>query len=94
MYFTMGTSMFLAVINAHLFFFHQNGDEVQFLCKCSFLEIYNEQVFDLLDPASVGLHLRENIKRGVFVDGLIEEPVGTASEAYQVWLICTLLCTI
>ena len=62
----------------------QHGDKIQFLCKCSFLEIYNENVFDLLDAASRGLHLRENIKKGVFVDGIIEHPVTNASEAYEV----------
>ena len=67
-----------------MYHFFQQGDKVQFLCKCSFLEIYNEQVFDLLDPASKGLHIRENMKRGVFVDGLIEEAVANACEAYQV----------
>ena len=35
----------------------QCGELVEFLCKCSFLEIYNEQVYDLLDPASVGLRI-------------------------------------
>ena len=30
---------------------------MEFLCKSSFLEIYNEQVFDLLDTASCGLHI-------------------------------------
>ncbi|XP_065186569.1 kinesin-like protein KIF15 [Sycon ciliatum] len=64
---------------------HQKrGDLVQFLCKTSFLEIYNEQVFDLLDTASVGLHLRENIKRGVYVDGITEKPVASAKEAFDV----------
>ena len=54
------------------------------MCRVSFLEIYNEQIFDLLDPASTGLHLRENFKRGVFVDGLIEKVVTTPSDAYEV----------
>ena len=36
----------------------QFGDLVEFLCRCSFLEIYNEQVYDLLDPASSGLHIQ------------------------------------
>lgn len=26
------------------------GSEVQYLIKCSYLEIYNEQIMDLLDP--------------------------------------------
>ncbi|XP_077869154.1 kinesin-like protein KIF15, partial [Saccoglossus kowalevskii] len=62
----------------------KRGPSFEFLCKCSFLEIYNEQIFDLLDPASVGLHLRENIRKGVFVDGLIEQSVTSAFDAYQV----------
>lgn len=57
---------------------------MEFLCKCSFLEIYNEQVFDLLDPASSGLHLRENMKHGVYVDGISETSVSSAKDAYQV----------
>ena len=64
----------------------QHGDKVSFLCKCSFLEIYNEQIFDLLDTAAVPLMLREDIKRGTFVDGLVEHTVANASEAYNVGL--------
>ncbi|XP_051871609.1 kinesin-like protein KIF15-A [Pristis pectinata] len=60
------------------------GEGKSFLCKCSFIEIYNEQIFDLLDPASTGLFLRENIKTGVFVEGVIEQVVTSAAEAYQV----------
>ncbi|XP_072507515.1 kinesin-like protein KIF15 isoform X2 [Notamacropus eugenii] len=55
-----------------------------FLCKCSFIEIYNEQIFDLLDSASTGLLLREHIKKGVCVVGAVEQVVTSAAEAYQV----------
>uniref|UniRef100_A0A8C7CQS3 Kinesin family member 15 n=1 Tax=Oncorhynchus kisutch TaxID=8019 RepID=A0A8C7CQS3_ONCKI len=55
-----------------------------FLCKCSFIEIYNEQIYDLLDSASASLFLRENIKKGVFVEGAVEKFVTSAAEAYQV----------
>ncbi|KAM9842620.1 kinesin-like protein KIF15 [Aulostomus maculatus] len=55
-----------------------------FLCKCSFIEIYNEQIYDLLDTASPSLFLRENIKKGVFVEGAVEKFVNSAAEAYQV----------
>jgi hypothetical protein len=48
------------------------------------LEIYQEQVYDLLDPAAANLQIRENIKKGVFVDGLMEQVVATPTEAYQV----------
>ncbi|EMP31598.1 Kinesin-like protein KIF15 [Chelonia mydas] len=62
----------------------QAGTGKSFLCKCSFIEIYNEQIFDLLDSASAGLFLREHIKKGVFVVGAVEQVLTSAAEAYQV----------
>ncbi|MBN3325950.1 KI15A protein, partial [Atractosteus spatula] len=62
----------------------KSGNGKSFLCKCSFIEIYNEQIFDLLDSASASLFLRENIKKGVFVDGAVEKIITSAGEAYQV----------
>ncbi|XP_060103469.1 kinesin-like protein KIF15 [Heteronotia binoei] len=60
------------------------GTGKSFLCKCSFIEIYNEQIFDLLDSASSVLLLREHITKGVFVDGAVEQVLTSAAEAYQV----------
>lgn len=46
--------------------------------KCSFLEIYNEAVYDLLNPVTTssdykgGLRVRETPTRGVWVEGLTE----------------------
>lgn len=51
----------------------QDGSELNFLIKCTYLEIYNEQIMDLLEPTSVNLHIREDIKKGVYVEGLQEE---------------------
>uniref|UniRef100_A0A3Q0T992 Kinesin family member 15 n=1 Tax=Amphilophus citrinellus TaxID=61819 RepID=A0A3Q0T992_AMPCI len=62
----------------------QSPQSKSFLCKCSFIEIYNEQIYDLLDTASASLFLRENIKKGVFVEGVVEKFVSSAAEAYQV----------
>ena len=53
----------------------QKGCEVQYLVKASYLEIYNEQIMDLLDPQSINLHVREDIKKGVYVESLQEEAV-------------------
>lgn len=67
-----------------LFFPSKSGQSKSFLCKCSFIEIYNEQIYDLLDTASASLFVRENIKKGVFVEGSVEKFVNSAAEAYQV----------
>ncbi|XP_055900486.1 kinesin-like protein KIF15 [Biomphalaria glabrata] len=60
-----------------------HGSKKQFLCRCSFLEIYQEQIFDLLDTASQGIRLCENMNKGVFIDGLIEQVICNPRDAYQ-----------
>lgn len=52
-------------------------------CKCSFLEIYNENITDLLSPSEAHLHIREDAARGTYVENLCEEEVssGTAHDA-------------
>ncbi|XP_066395400.1 kinesin-like protein KIN-12E isoform X1 [Miscanthus floridulus] len=47
-------------------------ENLKYICKCSFLEIYNEQITDLLEPSSTNLQIREDIKKGVYVENLIE----------------------
>ncbi|XP_074644240.1 kinesin-like protein KIF15 [Tubulanus polymorphus] len=59
------------------------GENVEFLVRCSFLEIYNEQIFDLLEPSAMPLHLRENIKHGVYVENLTEVTVKNSMESYE-----------
>ena len=48
-------------------------------CKCSFLEIYNETLTDLLSP-SEGQHLqiREDANHGIYVENLCEEAVSSS----------------
>ncbi len=55
-------------------------EEVEFLVKTSYLEIYNEQIIDLLDPDSFNLQIREDIKKGVYVENLTEETIGSSGE--------------
>jgi kinesin family member 15 len=51
-------------------------ETVRYSVKCSFLEIYNEEISDLLVPAAVGLQIRDgDIKRGVYVQNLSETEV-------------------
>ncbi|KAL2343485.1 hypothetical protein Fmac_004770 [Flemingia macrophylla] len=57
--------------------------EVKYRCRCSFLEIYNEQITDLLDPNQGNLQIREDVKSGVYVDNLTEEQVCTKKDVTQ-----------
>lgn len=63
--------------------------DIQFLIKCSYLEIYQEQINDLLDPSPQNLQLREDMKRGVYVEGLIEDVVGDIAETRNLLRIGT-----
>lgn len=58
---------------------------IKFTVKCSFIEIYNEKIYDLLDPTSSSgsLQLREDAQRGVFVESLHEVEVQSASECEE-----------
>ncbi|RLN49529.1 hypothetical protein BBJ28_00016731 [Nothophytophthora sp. Chile5] len=68
-----------------------SGTNVQHTFACSFLEIYNERVYDLLDGGSTkdaaGLQLRENGRKGVHVEGLIESVVTNAKKAAELMTI-------
>ncbi|XP_020238406.1 kinesin-like protein KIN-12E [Cajanus cajan] len=61
----------------------RRDEKLKFTCKCSFLEIYNEQILDLLDPSSNNLQIREDNKKGVYVENLKETEVTYAREVIQ-----------
>ncbi|RLN41104.1 phragmoplast orienting kinesin 2-like [Panicum miliaceum] len=61
----------------------RRDEKLRFTCKCSFLEIYNEHILDLLNPNSVNLQIREDAKKGVHVENLTEHEVSNAREALQ-----------
>ncbi|XP_062082504.1 kinesin-like protein KIN-12E [Humulus lupulus] len=61
----------------------RRDEKIKFNCKCSFLEIYNEQILDLLDPSSSNLQIREDVKKGVHVENLKEIEVTSARDVIQ-----------
>ncbi|KAF2322403.1 hypothetical protein GH714_013865 [Hevea brasiliensis] len=61
----------------------RKDENLKFICKCSFLEIYNEQILDLLDPSSSNLQIREDVKKGVHVENLKEIKVTNARDVIQ-----------
>ena len=46
--------------------------KVDFLITVSFLEIYNEEIKDLLNPSSKQMKIRENKEKGIYVEDLCE----------------------
>ena len=55
----------------------------QVSCKCSFLEIYNENITDLLSASEAHLQIREDAARGVYVENLCEEEVSSGAAHFQ-----------
>ncbi|VDP01043.1 unnamed protein product [Soboliphyme baturini] len=66
------------------FTFDHHGTAIQFLCKCSFVELYQEKFFDLLETSNCGLQIRESMTQGVLIEGLSERVVLSAAETIQV----------
>lgn len=65
----------------HIFDYVAAGEQAQFLVRASYLEIYNEEIRDLLskDPKN-NLELKENIDSGVYVKDLTSFVVKNALE--------------
>jgi kinesin family protein 12 len=56
----------------------------QYYIKASFIEIYNEQIRDLLNPSSGVLHCRWNVKNGFFVENLMVVDCTSTSDLMEV----------
>ena len=60
----------------------KNNNDIKFSIRTSYLQIYNEYISDLLIPEKKNLNIRENKKRGIYVDGLSEWIVKNPNEIY------------
>lgn len=50
--------------------FGEDIDDISFEIVCSYSEIYNEQIHDLLDPSQQSkLQIREDTKKGIILEG-------------------------
>ncbi|KAI3418132.1 Kinesin motor domain-containing protein [Psidium guajava] len=63
---------------------NSEGKLVNYQCRCSFLEIYNEQIGDLLDPTQRNLKIKDDLKNGLYVENLTEEYVTGSEEITQI----------
>lgn len=58
---------------------HQDADR-EFLLRMSYMEIYNEEINDLLVPEHRKLQIHESLERGIYVAGLREEIVASSEQ--------------
>ena len=49
-----------------------SGAKTKCMITVSFLEVYNEEIKDLLNPSDKKMKIHENPKQGIYVDGLAE----------------------
>ncbi|CAL0307367.1 unnamed protein product [Lupinus luteus] len=62
------------------------SEEKQFnyQCRCCFLEIYNEQIVDLLDPTQRNLEMKDGSKHAFNIENLTEEYVTSYDDVTQI----------
>lgn len=63
-----------------LFDIIQEVPDREFLLRMSYMEIYNEEINDLLAPEHRKLQVHESLERGIFVAGLREEIVASPEQ--------------
>lgn len=63
----------------------KSGGTMSYLCKCAYVEIYNECIYDLLVPDGTLCTLREDAKKGVYVEGCREEVIHSPQEAFSIF---------
>ncbi|XP_078430047.1 kinesin-like protein KIN-12C isoform X2 [Wolffia australiana] len=56
---------------------------MSFQCKCSFIEVYNDQINDLLDSSQRNLKIKDDAKNSFHVENLTEEYVTTVQDVIQ-----------
>lgn len=66
-----------------MFAFIHETCEKEFLVRCSYLEIYNESVNDLLDPNKSNLTIREDKKGGLKIIDLSEKECISMNQIYS-----------
>ncbi|KMT12895.1 hypothetical protein BVRB_4g089840 [Beta vulgaris subsp. vulgaris] len=64
----------------------ENSDDKQinYQCRCSFLELYNGQIGDLLDPTHRDLKIKDDAKSGFYIENLTEEYVTSYDDVTQI----------
>eukprot|EP01032_Pedospumella_encystans_P039242 gene39242-biopygen24563 len=67
---------------SHIFQFVKASKDIEFLIRCSYLELYNEEIKDLLSNAKPPpkCELKEDPQKGIYVKGLTDVVVESAED--------------
>ncbi|XP_022843523.1 kinesin-like protein KIN-12F isoform X1 [Olea europaea var. sylvestris] len=63
---------------------NSDGKQINYQCRCSFLEVHNEKIRDLLDPTQRNLEIKYDEKIGFYVENLTEEYVTSYEDVTQI----------
>ncbi|XP_042060204.1 kinesin-like protein KIN-12F [Salvia splendens] len=61
-----------------------DGKQINYQCRCSFLEVYDNKIGDLLDPTQRDLEIKDDVKNGFYVENLTEEYVSCYEDITQI----------
>lgn len=64
----------------YLFYLLNEKKKSETLIKVTFIEIYNEKIIDLLSDDLIQVNIREDLKKGVFLENVTEEVVNHSNE--------------
>lgn len=64
----------------------QGREKLRYSVRCTYLEIYREELTDLLRPGGPPLALRLDAARGAFVDGLEERDIFNSARCSAVMM--------
>ena len=59
-------------------------ESIVFEVKVSMVEIYNERVKDLLNPQHDNVQIRQDVKRGVYLQGVTESFIAQQDQVYEI----------
>lgn len=69
----------------YLFYLLSEKKSPQTLLKITYVEIYNEKIIDLLSDELRTLNVREDLKKGVFLENATEEVVSNFTEVMEIF---------
>ncbi|KAK7305206.1 hypothetical protein VNO77_43107 [Canavalia gladiata] len=58
--------------------------QFNYQCRCSFLEIYNERIGNLLNPIQQNLEVKDDSRNTLYIENLIEEYVSSYDDVAQI----------